>query len=116
MLHVRLPEDLTTQLHRHFVSLVSSPDDIDSQLARLLQTSALFPVDFLKNLLAYRAAPQAPDALLISGMPIDADLPPTPTDTEQPPYKPAGVSECSILTIAILLGEPVAYRAEKEGA
>jgi L-asparagine oxygenase len=116
MLRVELPEELTAELHRHFAAAVSAPGDTELLLARLLQTSCLFPVDFLKDLLAFRAAPHAPGVLHISGMPIDDDLPPTPTDGARPPFKTGRISECSILSIAILLGEPVAYRAEKAGA
>jgi L-asparagine oxygenase len=116
MLRLALPEHLTTELHHHFASLAYSLGDTDLFLARLLQTTCLFPVDFLKDLLAFRASPHAPGVLLISGMPVDADLPPTPTDGARPPFKTGSISECSILSIAILLGEPVAYRAEKAGA
>jgi L-asparagine oxygenase len=116
MLRIELPQESATQLQRHFASLASSPGETDALLAGLLQTASRFPVDFLQSLLAFRAAPHAPGALLITGMPIDADLPATPTDGARPPYKPLGMSECSILSIAVLLGEPVAYRAEKAGA
>jgi L-asparagine oxygenase len=116
MLREELPTELTIRLHHHFESLTPPPADIDMKLAQLLQLSCLFPVEFLKDLLAFRAAPDAPGALLITGMPVDSDLPPTPSEGAQPPYKSGTISESSILSIAVLLGEPIAYRAEKGGA
>jgi L-asparagine oxygenase len=66
-------------------------------------------------LLEFRGSAYAPSALLITGLPVDDDLPPTPVDGRHSTGKPGQISECAILSIAVLLGEPVAYRAEKDG-
>jgi L-asparagine oxygenase len=54
--------------------------------------------------------------MLLTGLPIDRALPPTPAEGAPEPAKPGQVSESAILTVAVLLGEPVAYKAEKDGA
>jgi L-asparagine oxygenase len=111
---VHMPRQTTEELHARFCALSAGADDVESLLPDLVQCAAILPRQAVKDLLAFRASFDAPAALLITGLPVDADLPPTPLDT-RPPYKHGRVSECSILMIAILLGEPLAYRAEKNG-
>lgn len=56
-------------------------------------------------------------ALLIEQVPVDDVLVPTPTSERAPgTAKPTRVSEGALLGIGRLLGEPVAYAAEKQGA
>lgn len=114
MLRIDLSEDVTQQLERHFARL-SPQCDMDTFLAYLLQAASLLPIEIVKQLLLFRAAPHAPGAMLVTGMPVDRDLPATPTGETKLPYKPGRVSEQAILCLAILLGQPVAYRAEKNG-
>jgi L-asparagine oxygenase len=85
-------------------------------MARLLQACAALPTDVVEQLLAFRADPAVPPAMLVTGLPVDEDLPPTPTDTRGESAKSGCVSEYALLAFAMLLGEPVAYRAEKDGA
>jgi L-asparagine oxygenase len=66
--------------------------------------------------MAFRASPYAESAMLVSGLPIDENLPPTPIDAAPGDAKSRWISECAILTMAIVLGEPVAYQAEKGGS
>jgi L-asparagine oxygenase len=115
MLHIALPHETTTGLHRAFAGLPRSLDTAQL-LARLVQAGAVLPVEAVQRLLEFRSSPYAPAAMLITGLPVDDDLPPTPVDGGPAPDKPGQVSECAILTVAMLLGEPVAYRAEKDGA
>lgn len=115
MLRFDLPGAVTDELGTRFAQLSPLTDDVGVLLAHLLQCSASLPTDLLGRALAFRASPTAAGALLITGLPIDRDLPPTPSDGAQPPYKPGAISECAILSVAILLGEPVAYCAEKNG-
>ena len=113
---VHLPEAAGRRLRREFELVSDRDDDLETLLARLVQASSKIPLDILKCLLRIRAAPQAASALLLTGMPIDEDLPPTPTEAVSASFKPGRVSECTILLVAILLGEPVAYAGEKDGA
>ena len=113
---VHLPDAAGERLRREFERAPDSDDDLEASLARLVQASAKIPLDVLRCLLRFRAAPQAPSALLLTGMPIDKDLPPTPTEAISGSFKPSHVSECTVLFIAMLLGEPVAYAGEKGGA
>src|SRR5690349_3274918 len=114
MLHIDLPQDTTTSLHRAFAGLPRSIDTAQL-LAHLVRAGAVLPVDAVRRLLEFRSSPYASSAMLITGLPVDDDLPPTPADGGPVRGKPGQISECAILSIAVLLGDPVAYRAEKDG-
>jgi L-asparagine oxygenase len=116
MLRIDLPETVTDRLRACFADLPALTAGTDEVLARLLQASAVLPVNVVRHLLTFRASPYADPALLITGLPIDPNLPPTPVDGSTGEPKPGQVSECAILSVAMLLGEPVAYRAEKDGS
>jgi L-asparagine oxygenase len=115
MLHIVLPPDTTAGLHSAFAAL-PRPLATGQLLAHLLQTGAALPVRVVQRLLEFRSSPYVSPAMLITGLPVDDDLPPTPVHAGPAPDKPGQISESAILMIAVLLGEPVAYRAEKDGA
>jgi L-asparagine oxygenase len=115
MLTIDLPEDTTEHLREAFGGLLTAPGDTEQVLADLIAFNALLPPVARRQLLFFRASPYAPGALLITGLPIDHDLPPTPAEGASGPLKSGRISELSILTVAVLLGEPIAYRAEKNG-
>jgi L-asparagine oxygenase len=73
------------------------------------------PVELLSALLAFRAAVDVPATLLVTGVPVDNDLPPTPMGEADGSVTAAPVSERALLLMAVLLGEPVAYQGEKQG-
>jgi L-asparagine oxygenase len=116
MLRIDLPKDTTGRLRDAFAALPPLSGDTDQVLAALLQACALLPVDALRQLMVFRASPYAEPAVLITGLPVDDDLPPTPAEGTPDPAKHGQISDRAILLIAVLLGEPVAYRAEKNGA
>ena len=90
--------------------------DLDELLAGLIQTTALMPRDAVASLLRFRASPDAPSALLVSGLPVDRDLPPTPVGAVPASFAAGAVAARALLLVAILLGEPLGYAAEKDGA
>jgi L-asparagine oxygenase len=89
--------------------------DAEPFLASVFSSVALLPTDLIRSLLQFRADPTAPGMLLIEGMPVDADLPPTPVAAGLSGPKQTYVSEASILMVALLLGEPIGYADEKNG-
>jgi L-asparagine oxygenase len=116
MLRIDLPDDITERLRSAFAEPLAGPGGAEQLLARLLQACSILPVDTVRHLLAFRASPYADPALLITGLPVDDDLPPTPVEGAPEPAKNGQISESAILSVAVLLGEPIAYRAEKKGA
>jgi L-asparagine oxygenase len=115
LLRVDLPTAVTDDLRRALLALPVPAQGLGELLARLLQVTGRLPVELLSALLTFRAAVDAPSTLLVTGVPVDADLPPTPTE-ENGGSVPAGpVSERALLLLAVLLGEPVSYQGEKHG-
>lgn len=115
VLQVGLSEETTHDLCTRFAGLPDPARDTELALAGLVQTATVLPIQALRELLAFRGDPRAPAALLVTGLPIDDDLPPTPVGSRPGPAKPGCFSDLSILFVAVLLGDPIAYRAEKDG-
>jgi hypothetical protein len=54
--------------------------------------------------------------LLVRGLPLDPDLPPTPADPHRPTGTAPGLSELWLAAFASALGSPFAYQQEQSGA
>jgi L-asparagine oxygenase len=115
VLRVDIPDDVAYRLREYMAGSAPVLSERGPLLSHLLPACSTLPLDILQKILTYRADPHAPAALLISGLPVDLDLPPTPDKPSLPPYKSGNVSDHSLLFIALLLGEPVGYQAEKDG-
>ena len=115
MLTSVVPSATRDELARAFAELGPLRDDPEPFLASLFASAARLPIDLTRMLLRFRGDPEASGILLIRGMPIDASLPPTPTTSSASGVKDRFVSEASILLVALMLGEPVAYAEEKNG-
>ncbi len=102
-------------LTRAFAQCGPLGQDPEPFLASVFTQISGLPSDLTRSLLQFRADPAADSLLLIQGMPIDVDLPPTPTTSEQIHAKETFISEASLLMIALVLGEPVGYADEKGG-
>lgn len=114
---VDLSETAAARLSDEFRQLPTGEENLEELLAGLLGNAVHeLPRDVIRSVLRLRADPEASGALLVTGMPVDDDLPPTPTGPVSPSFSAGSVSRGAILLLAILLGEPVAYAAEKEGA
>jgi L-asparagine oxygenase len=113
---VSLPDTAAARLSSEFGRLPTAEEDLEALLAALLATARELPLEVIESLLRLRADPRAPGALLVRGMPVDDDLPPTPTRPVPPSFNPGALGRGAILLLATVLGEPVAYAAEKDGA
>ncbi len=105
-------EALRLELER----LPAAPEDVEELLAGLVHAAALLPREVIRNLLRFRASPHAPGALLLTGLPTDRDLPPTPVRPVPASYGEGALGARVTLLVAVLLGEPLAYAGEKDGA
>lgn len=90
-------------------------EDIDRSLARLHAAFAHLPVDLLQTLLDFGRHVESPGVMLVSNLPTDPTLPPTPVDGEPSPLKESFVAENVLLGLSQLLGEPVGFTTEKKG-
>jgi len=109
-----LSPDTRQELARAFARCGRLDADPEPFLAAVFSTVRHVPEEMLRTILQFRSDPSAPGVLLFRGMPVDTDLPLTPTGATSVP-KDTFISEASILLIGLLLGEPVAYADEKDG-
>lgn len=75
-----------------------------------------FPRQIREAVNTFIRSVDADGALLLRGLPTDADLPPTPSDLNAVIKKRTQVSEFCLCSIASMLGEPVSYLQERKGA
>jgi L-asparagine oxygenase len=90
-------------------------DDFEAFLAEAYRVVAAMPSQVLRRLISYGTDPHAYGALVVSNLPIDIPLPPTPLDGRASSAKQTYVSEACILAVALVLGQPLGYRDEKGG-
>lgn len=94
----------------------SSLDDHDLLVRIELETRSLTP-ELLAELVGFRLAGSADGMLLIRGVPVDEELPPTPADGAfQAPWHTMPVSTISQLMLLSVLGDVISYADEKGGS
>ncbi len=89
--------------------------DFQGFTAKAMRSIAMMDSDNLAAVRKFASDPAAPGAMLVSGLPTDAALPPTPLDGEPAKDRESYVGETMILGLASILGEPVGYETEKDG-
>lgn len=67
------------------------------------------------NLILALRAPDSSGILLIRGLPVDLDLPATPTDVTPELHEVCPIAHAALLGLVRLLGEPFSYRDEYGG-
>ena len=116
MEEIIVSEGLRRRLVRILERCPAPEDDLEAFLAHALASVGSWPRSDLARILKFRANPMAPSVLLIRGMPVDERLPPTPVSSLVEARERTPVGEGAILSIAAILGEPVGYIDEKDGA
>ena len=100
--------------HDRYLTLAA----LDSTEARVdaafAATMAALSADRLRELIACRSV-EAPGAFVVRNVPVDRDLPPTPTSCSGTTAHSAPVAQAALLGITRLLGEPYGYAREFEG-
>jgi L-asparagine oxygenase len=95
---------------------VPSPyEDTEAALIGLMRAFGTLPDPLLAALFRFGRDPASPGALLFEGLPIDSDLPDTPTSGVVPRQGRSMTAEKSLLGLAAHIGTPVGYRTEKDG-
>ncbi|MET7616061.1 TauD/TfdA family dioxygenase [Streptomyces sp. NPDC005408] len=92
------------------------PDtDIDRSMTRYHQIFAGLPTEQLQQILDFGRHIDTPGVTLISNLPVDEALPPTPSDGGPSREKSSFVAEGVLLGLSGLLGEPLGVLTEKAG-
>ncbi|OON81127.1 TauD/TfdA family dioxygenase [Streptomyces tsukubensis] len=112
---IALPDEVRDSLGEQLGRLADPNVDIDRSMARLHQIFATIPTELLQQLLDFGRHNDTPGVALVSNLPVDAELPPTPSDGGPSTEKTSFVAEGVLLGLSGLLGEPMGVLTEKAG-
>lgn len=89
---------------------------LDEDYLDLLQLASFqLPDDLKRALIRFRRRPNGHGFLLIRNLPIEQDLPPTPIGEADEERQDLTLSDLVLITVSLLIGEPIAYDDEKSG-
>ncbi|GGX77885.1 TauD/TfdA family dioxygenase [Streptomyces anandii] len=112
---ITLPDEVRDTLGAQLNRLADPNTDIDHSMARLLQIFSSLPTDLLQQILDFGRHIDTPGVCLVSNLPVDAELPGTPSDGGPSREKKSFVAEGVLLGLSGLLGEPMGVLTEKAG-
>ncbi|MEQ4304949.1 TauD/TfdA family dioxygenase [Plantactinospora sp. B6F1] len=102
---------------RDIIDRCPTVDVLDNRLvAETVAGSRYLPADLVTSLARFRWESTDHGALLIRGMPLDDELPPTPSDRRSLPLPDLPISTLAQLIVLAQLGDLIAYAGEKGGA
>lgn len=110
-----LPEEDRAELAAALERFADPSEDIDSALAELYSLFARLPSPMLRAILDFARYADSPGMMLVGNLPVDREVPPTPTDGGPSRLKRSFVSEACLLGLSQLLGEPIGFTTEKQG-
>lgn len=113
--NVYIPTRLRDKLERLLKDLpLPTPENLPMLRARLLRVIARLDIDTLDAILKLNQTPTSESGLLIRNAPLGLPLPKTPLDGAIA-SKPKNVTENFLVAVGLLLGQPTAFRREKNG-
>ena len=110
-----LPDHETERLAEALSAVPSPMRETEPTLLVLYSVFAQLPRDILGRLLDFGRAATSPAAILLRGLPADANLPSTQNDGLPNRSKKTFISELCLLGITQLLGEPIGFLSDKDG-
>jgi L-asparagine oxygenase len=116
MLTIDAPASLTSRVLEQLLALKTSPYSQFEDFLR--ETTSIFeqlPEQIGKKIRNFKTDTCSPKALLMRNLPVDAEMPETPGDPDQPPAKQTFVSEGCLLGIGQFMGQPFGYAEERGG-
>jgi L-asparagine oxygenase len=113
---IALPDEVRDALSQRLLALPDPTVHPDRASAHLLQAfAAELPTDLLQHILDFGRHVAAPGVALVTNLPVDSKLPPTPTDGRPSKIKQTFVAEAVVLGLSQLIGEPIGFLTEKAG-
>lgn len=112
--------ELTPEEHRYLAELLRGLEtdpyrDFEAFYLEAKLLSQELPRRIRRQLIEFSQKSNVDGVLMLKNFPVDRDLPPTPTKTEQRWAKLTRASELWLTCVAAALGEPVGYLQEKQG-
>src|SRR3954453_11106653 len=89
--------------------------DLDTFFAVAAKLCTQLPGSMLEMLRAFQAQGNQDGYLLIRGLPVQSELPPTPTSTPAPTDRPLITGEAWLVLFGSVLGLPTGYRELRSG-
>ncbi|MEV6986114.1 TauD/TfdA family dioxygenase [Sphaerisporangium sp. NPDC051017] len=115
LIELALTNDVRDDILHRLLILPDPTLDVDDAMTRAHQIFALLPLPMLRAILDFGRHIDTPGVMLISNLPTEPDLPPTPPNGGPCAGKSSFVAEGVLLGLSGLLGEPVGFVTEKEG-
>ncbi|WP_188188805.1 TauD/TfdA family dioxygenase [Nonomuraea sp. SYSU D8015] len=115
LVSLTLADDVRDDLQQLLLHLPDPARDVDDAMTRTHQIFARLPLAVLREILDFGRHVDTPAVMMVSNLPTDPELPPTPTDGGSCAGKPTFVAEGVLLGLSGLLGEPVGFVTEKDG-
>ncbi|MFJ8075443.1 TauD/TfdA family dioxygenase [Streptomyces sp. NPDC096176] len=112
---VTLPDGARDAIGAELAAMPDPDTDIDWAMARYHQIFASLPTPLLQQVLDFGRHIDTPGVTLVDNLPVDASLPPTPSDGGPSRDKESFVAEGVLLGLSGLLGEPLGVLTEKAG-
>jgi L-asparagine oxygenase len=113
---LEIERELSARLQRALSDLVSPYDHLEEALHQAAGVFATVAHGWLsRRIRDFRYDPALSGGLLVTGLPVDPELPTTPIDGKRCRDKRTFVSEGVALAFASMLGEPYGFEDEKDG-
>lgn len=110
-----LSDETRVELMQELADAARLHQDFDTVSSYLYKAFSCLPAFALQRILQFGRSPSHPGVMLVEGLPLDANLPDTPTNRESQNGPVAEIAEKTLLGLAQLIGTPVGYLSEKEG-
>jgi L-asparagine oxygenase len=116
---VKLTSDETGQMYRHCqrsaAALRGEPLDSERALTAAALAGCALPTRLIAALMSFRCTGNDYGTLSVENMPVDAGLPPTPSDGRLPDWEVAPVATIAQLAVSSHLGDVIGFSDEKDG-
>ncbi|MFL4903379.1 TauD/TfdA family dioxygenase [Streptomyces sp. MMS24-I2-30] len=112
---IELPDAVRDSIGRELAAEPDPTRDIDRAMARYHQIFAGLPLELLQQILDFGRHNDTPGVGYVRNLPVDPELPLTPSNGGPAADKKTYVAEGVLLGLSGLLGEPVGFLTEKNG-
>jgi len=115
VLHLVLSAKERREMERLIPKGLNPYQDFQYFAAHALRSIVMMNPESVQSIRDFATNAEASGVMLVSGLPTDRDLPPTPLDGEPAKDRASFVGEATLLGLASLIGEPIGYETEKDG-
>ncbi|AVT38298.1 oxygenase [Plantactinospora sp. BB1] len=112
---IALSNESRDALFEHLKGLPNPEPQMDWVTTLAHKAFATLPAETLQAILDFGRHVDTPGVTLVENLPVDLDLPPTPSNGGPCVGKSTYVAESVLLGLSGLLGEPVSFLTEKDG-